>query len=108
MPAKGGDVELTLSFPNSLAPSIRMDDDTDSTVPAISAAQRAVYRRKFLLAFLPLCFSVFVNGWNDGTNGPLLPRIQEYYNVSVGEGWTLGRAPGGRVRVDRVRRLGLR
>ena len=84
VPTRGDDVELMPSFPNSLAPSIRMDDDTDSTVPAISAAQKAVYRRKFLLAFLPLCFSVFVNGWNDGTTGPLLPRIQSYYHVSWG------------------------
>ena len=82
VPTKDGDVELMPSFPSSLAPSIRMDDDTDSTVPAISAAQKAVYRRKFLLAFLPLCFSVFLNGWNDGTTGPLLPRIQSYYHVS--------------------------
>ena len=85
VPTKDGDVELMPSFPSSLAPSIRMDDeaDSDSTVPTgISAAQKAVYRRKFLLAFLPLCFSVFLNGWNDGTTGPLLPRIQSYYHVS--------------------------
>ncbi|KAI1788663.1 MFS general substrate transporter [Ganoderma leucocontextum] len=82
VPTKGDDVELMPSFPSSLAPSIRIDDDdTDSTVPAISAAQKAVYRRKFLLAFLPLCFSVFLNGWNDGTTGPLLPRIQSYYDI---------------------------
>lgn len=28
---------------------------------------------------LAWCF--YLNGWNDGTIGPLLPRIQEYYNV---------------------------
>ncbi len=88
VPTKGDDVELMPRFPSSLAPSIRMDDDTDSTVPAISAAQKAVYRRKFLLAFLPLCFSVFLNGWNDGTTGPLLARIQSYYHVT----WWLGRS----------------
>ena len=84
VPTKDGDVELMPSFPSSLAPSIRMDDDDadSATHGGISAAQKAVYRRKFLLAFLPLCFSVFLNGWNDGTTGPLLPRIQSYYHVS--------------------------
>ncbi|PIL23539.1 MFS general substrate transporter [Ganoderma sinense ZZ0214-1] len=82
VPTRGDDdVELMPSFPSSLAPSIRMAEDTDSTVAAISPAQKAVYRRKFLLAFLPLCFSVFLNGWNDGTTGPLLPRIQSFYHV---------------------------
>ncbi|EIM91270.1 MFS general substrate transporter [Stereum hirsutum FP-91666 SS1] len=28
---------------------------------------------------LAWCF--YLNGWNDGTIGPLLPRIQEYYNI---------------------------
>ena len=83
VPSKNDDVEIAPSFPNSLAPSIKFDDDTDSTVPAISASQKAVQRRKFLLTFLSLCFSVFLNGWNDGTTGPLLPRIQSYYNVRV-------------------------
>ena len=28
-----------------------------------------------------LCLALFLAGWNDGTNGPLIPRIQSYYNV---------------------------
>ncbi|KAM5546104.1 hypothetical protein V8D89_000230 [Ganoderma adspersum] len=81
LPAKSDDVELMLSFPNSLAPSIRIDDADADTVPAISAAQKAVYRRKFLISFAPLCYSLFLEGWNDATVGPLLPRIQSYYNL---------------------------
>ncbi|PIL28884.1 MFS general substrate transporter [Ganoderma sinense ZZ0214-1] len=85
VPAKGRDVELMPSFPNSLAPSIRIDDadadDAGSTVPAISAAQKAVHMRKFLISFAALCFAFFLNGWNDGTVGPLLPRIQSYYGL---------------------------
>ena len=86
VPSKSNDVELMPSFPNSLAPSIRIidadaDADDSDTVPAISAAQKAVYRRKFLISFVTLCFSFFLEGWNDGTVGPLLPRIQAYYNV---------------------------
>ena len=83
MLAKDDDVEIAPSFPSSLAPSIRIDEDTDSTAPAISAAQKAVYRRKNIIHFVTLCFAMFLNGWNDGTTGPLLPRIQLYYNVSA-------------------------
>ncbi|KAI0332817.1 MFS general substrate transporter [Cubamyces sp. BRFM 1775] len=81
MLAKDDDVEIAPSFPSSLAPSIRIDEDTDSTAPAISSAQKAVYRRKNIIHFVTLCFAMFLNGWNDGTTGPLLPRIQSYYNL---------------------------
>ncbi|KAF8992924.1 major facilitator superfamily domain-containing protein [Cyathus striatus] len=29
-----------------------------------------------------LCWTLFLAGWNDGTLGPLLPRIQEVYNLN--------------------------
>lgn len=32
--------------------------------------------------FAVLCWSLFLLGWNDGSTGPLLPRIQEVYHVS--------------------------
>ena len=32
--------------------------------------------------FLALCLSLFVVGWTDGSTGPLLPRIQVFYDVS--------------------------
>uniref|UniRef100_A0A8H7XWM1 Major facilitator superfamily (MFS) profile domain-containing protein n=1 Tax=Psilocybe cubensis TaxID=181762 RepID=A0A8H7XWM1_PSICU len=33
--------------------------------------------------FLSLCLTLFLAGWNDGTTGPLLPRIQEVYKVCL-------------------------
>ena len=33
------------------------------------------------IQFAALCWSLFLLGWNDGTIGPLLPRIQEVYHV---------------------------
>lgn len=33
--------------------------------------------------FVTLCWTLFLAGWNDGTIGPLLPRIQEVYHVSI-------------------------
>jgi len=35
------------------------------------------------LQFLALCWSLFLLGWNDGSTGPLLPRIQAVYDVST-------------------------
>ena len=34
--------------------------------------------------FLTLCWALFVIGWTDGSTGPLLPRIQIFYDVSFG------------------------
>ncbi|KAF9555665.1 MFS general substrate transporter [Agrocybe pediades] len=34
------------------------------------------------IQFSSLCFSLFLAGWNDGTIGPLLPRIQQVYKVN--------------------------
>ena len=34
--------------------------------------------------FLALCWTLFVVGWTDGSTGPLLPRIQIFYDVSWG------------------------
>lgn len=33
--------------------------------------------------YMAVCWAVFLIGWNDGTTGPLLPRIQAYYQVSL-------------------------
>ena len=38
-------------------------------------------RRKAWIQFATLCWSIFVVGWNDGTTGPLVPRLQEVYHV---------------------------
>ncbi|EJF59568.1 MFS general substrate transporter [Dichomitus squalens] len=39
-------------------------------------------RRKARIQFATLCWSLFLAGWNDGTTGPLLPRIQTVYHVN--------------------------
>ncbi|KAF9495023.1 MFS general substrate transporter [Pleurotus eryngii] len=43
-----------------------------------SPKQQAVTAR---VQFATLCWCLFMAGWNDGTTGPLLPRIREVYNV---------------------------
>jgi len=45
--------------------------------PPLSKKQQKIGQAQFLT----LCWSIFLLGWNDGTIGPLLPRIQEVYHV---------------------------
>lgn len=54
----------------------------DDSQVEITAAQAAMNRRKSAVHFFALCYSMFLEGWNDGTVGPLLPTFQEYYHVS--------------------------
>jgi hypothetical protein len=35
------------------------------------------------LQFSSLCWTLFLAGWNDGTTGPLLPRMQTNYHVCI-------------------------
>lgn len=35
-----------------------------------------------ILGFAAFFWSQFLDGWNDGTSGPLLPVIQRHYHVS--------------------------
>lgn len=39
-------------------------------------------RRWLEIQYACLCIALFLAGWNDGTSGPLIPRIQRYYNVN--------------------------
>lgn len=41
------------------------------------------WRRRHLIQYMTLCWCFFLEGWNDGSPGPLLPRIQSEYNVST-------------------------
>ena len=48
-----------------------------TAVPALTPASR----RKAKIQFAVLCWTLFLAGWNDGTTGPLLHRIQTVYHV---------------------------
>ena len=52
----------------------------DIPATAVSASTPAM-RRKARIQFITLCWTLFLAGWNDGTTGPLLPRIQIVYHV---------------------------
>uniref|UniRef100_A0A8H7Y664 Major facilitator superfamily (MFS) profile domain-containing protein n=1 Tax=Psilocybe cubensis TaxID=181762 RepID=A0A8H7Y664_PSICU len=51
-----------------------------SSTPTLSKAQK----RAGIVQFLALCWSLFMIGWNDGSIGPLLPRIMQVFDVNYG------------------------
>ena len=39
--------------------------------------------RKLNIKFAAICLALFLEGWNLGATGPLIPAIQKYYRVSL-------------------------
>ncbi|RDX45187.1 MFS general substrate transporter [Lentinus brumalis] len=57
-------------------------DSQSGRVPSSAvAAGTPASRRLARIQFATLCWTLFLAGWNDGTTGPLLPRIQRVYHV---------------------------
>ncbi|KAH7098377.1 MFS general substrate transporter [Auriculariales sp. MPI-PUGE-AT-0066] len=63
----------------SVAPAAQEAHDTDEDTASVRTT--VAQRRKEWIQFLSLCLSLFIAGWNDGSIGPLIPRIQEYYHL---------------------------
>ncbi len=59
-------------------------ENSQSAAPstAVSATTPAS-RRLARFQFATLCWTLFLAGWNDGTTGPLLDRIQHVYHVCL-------------------------
>jgi len=56
--------------------------NTETAAPStVSVSNTNAHRVRARIQFATLCYSLFLAGWNDGTTGPLLPRIQEVYHV---------------------------
>lgn len=66
--------------------SVEKDSQVEKDASIVSSAKTLEPRQQLSVAkervFLAaLCWGALVCGWNDGTLGPLLPRIQENYHV---------------------------
>lgn len=81
-PQRGrSDEEIPMDVLGSQSES-KAADSTQQSVdspPQPHAFNMSIKDERIYLATLSYC--LFVAGWNDGTLGPLLPRIQEYYGV---------------------------
>jgi len=73
---------------NEESENIEMKDriattNTETAAPSstVSIINTNAHRVRARIQFATLCYSLFLAGWNDGTTGPLLPKIQEVYHV---------------------------
>jgi hypothetical protein len=61
------------------------DPDPDVTSTAVEAQREmsttTVEKRREMIVFCAICWLLFLLGWNNATIGPLLPRLQQTYNV---------------------------
>ena len=83
LPWRAGDVEIESGLPTPAPPSLRGEDDVTSTSPVLSPEEKSRQVWKGRLHFAACCYCFFLEGWNDGSTGPLLPTIQRYYGVRM-------------------------
>ncbi|KAI0720738.1 MFS general substrate transporter [Cerioporus squamosus] len=60
----------TSTHPRSAVSAVHTEADSTAAPPAVSPAERALQKRKSLMHFFAICWTVFVLGWCDGTTGP--------------------------------------
>ena len=67
------------SLPATPTTAVPLQNSGSSEPPPVQTPKQAAKERN---QFLALCWCIFLVGWNDGTTGPLLPRVQSVYRVS--------------------------
>jgi hypothetical protein len=70
-------IEIKMPGPRLSASDFRAASISDSDLKGGTKRQRRLAK----VQFATVCFTMYLAGWNDGTTGPLLPRIQEVYRV---------------------------
>ncbi|TFY65817.1 hypothetical protein EVG20_g5273 [Dentipellis fragilis] len=80
-PTEGDDTNTALTrFEYSSKPALtHAQTDIEGRDTPESSPRKSAY-----VQMAAICLSLFLAGWNDGSTGPLLPRIQEVYHVSYG------------------------
>lgn len=72
--------QIELAELNAASGSSRSDTGKSSPVPPGELSPHAKWLAG--VQFATMCWTLFLAGWNDGTTGPMLPRIQDHYHVS--------------------------
>ena len=86
LPAKGTGVETPgIELENFELSSVPVSRVTTAPLvpdaPVLTDLELKKARRAEMIGFGALLWAMFMEGWNDGTNGPMLPKIESYYNV---------------------------
>ncbi|KIY47903.1 MFS general substrate transporter [Fistulina hepatica ATCC 64428] len=81
------DTLATYKDPNVAAspiePLSRADTLTEDTLPTLSLPDAATSKQRQTgnIHFMAVCWSLYLEGWNDGTLGPLLPVMESYFHI---------------------------
>lgn len=78
---KADEIELAQLGATEGVPGTGAGVGTGETPPVEPDVPSKVSKWAGRIQFLTLCWTLFVAGWNDGTTGPLLSRMQENYHV---------------------------
>lgn len=76
------DIELAYLGTSAQASTAAESNAGGEPSPNPALASSAAAKRTAYVQYCTLLFTMFLTGWNDGTIGPLLPRIQNYYHAS--------------------------
>lgn len=71
-------IEMVHRLPTARTPEIGVALSTEESTPIVATKAQS---RKAVIQFAALCWNIFLSGWNDGTAGPLIPRLQVVYHV---------------------------
>ena len=63
------------------SPRAMLVQEKDDRISSAAPTLRESHACRLRIQFIVLCFSLFLAGWNDGSTGPLLLRIQNVYHV---------------------------
>ncbi|KAJ3563562.1 hypothetical protein NP233_g8859 [Leucocoprinus birnbaumii] len=74
---EAGSTSVKSNTKNIASETVECTTPNDEKADTRTKKQRNTER----IHFAALCWCLFLAGWNDGTTGPLLPRIQEVYHV---------------------------
>lgn len=75
------DTDITPTL--TIAREQETNGSASTNVPSTPLLKRQIIIAR--IQFITLSWTLFLAGWNDGSTGPLLPRIQEVYHVSSAE-----------------------
>jgi hypothetical protein len=64
-----------------VTPIETQNDDSEKLTRSQPQAKQRTQKTREQIQLAALCWFLYLEGWNDGSNGPLLPRIQEVYGV---------------------------
>lgn len=74
---------IELSPVTPVTPEEKQNDDSERLPCSQPQVKTRTQKTREQIQLVTLFWFLYLEGWNDGSNGPLLPRIQEVYGVHL-------------------------